>query len=1017
MKAKLLFPSLLFLSCVSMSAQDWISTIPMTTPTFNDIRNAYYNYEKAHSGKKPSEMKDDEKMDGNDAQFKRWEWFWQPRVDQNGLFPKADVMPSEWQKYKQAHPDAYKIQGGSSGKWSFMGPSNSPGSGNGDGYYSGIGRLNCIAFHPTDPNSFWVGSPSGGLWKTTDGGTTWTTRTDTLPVLGISDIAIDPSNPNIMYVATGDGDGFHTHSLGVLKSTDGGLSWNTTGLTWTLSPFQNDMRRLLIHKINHQVLLLVSTAGIYKTSDGGANWTRTQTGGFMDLEYNPANPNMWYASTVDGSGNSQIYRSTNSGDTWTQVTSFSGIVRIKLAVSPSSPEKVDALCANSSTQAFAGIYESIDSGATFTSLCPSSGHPNLLSGAFDGSGTSGQGKYDLTFVISPTNDQVKFVGGITDWKSTDGGVTWNNATMWTSNASSNPNHVPAVHSDKHSTMYHPLNPGTLYECNDGGLFKTSDGGSTWQDLGNGLQIGQAYRVASSATNSKLMLAGFQDDNCKKTSGGSWSYVTGGDGMECLIDYLDTNYMYTSFQYGAIVRTTDAFTTGTNNALISQNIPGTPTGAWLTPFVMDPKNPATLYAAYNDIYKTTDRGTTWSKLSTNLSSGTPIVSFVVSSLDSNSMYAATYQDIFHSADGGITWNTITAGLPTHSITSITVKDNNPNTLWVTLSGYTSGNKIFKSSDGGATWNNISGTLPNIPFNCMVQQSGKTETLFTGSDLGVYYRDSSMTDWAPFQNGLPNVIVQQLEFQGSRQQLRAATFGRGIWQINLCAVTAGITTGGSTTFCQGGNLTLTAVPGANAYSWSNGNTSQSIQPTASGVFCVTITDANGCVTTSDRVNVTVYTLPPVPAVTQNGDSLSSSAVSGNQWYLGGVQITGAAGPNYQPTQSGSFSVTVTDSNGCSSSSTPYNFTFTGISDLSATPRFSISPNPGNGNFVIQFDKDLNPHALIKVTNILGQIIQNLSTSEISGKTLFLNMGDEPDGIYFVKLSSPEGENTRKIMIIHP
>lgn len=180
-----------------------------------------------------------------------------------------------------------------------------------------------MAFHPTDPNTFWVGTPAGGLWKTTNGGTSWTTNTDYFPVLGVSDIAVHPTNADILYLATGDGDLGNlsgltggaegdTKSIGILITTDGGNTWYTTGLNWNVTD-RKLIRRLLINPSNPQILIAAASDGIWRTTDGGATWFNTQPGYFMDLEYKPGDPSIVYASSFNYSGNAKIYRSTDSG--------------------------------------------------------------------------------------------------------------------------------------------------------------------------------------------------------------------------------------------------------------------------------------------------------------------------------------------------------------------------------------------------------------------------------------------------------------------------------------------------------------------------------------------------------------------------------------------------------------------------------------------------------------------------------------------------------------------------------
>ncbi|MEO6189945.1 MAG: hypothetical protein ABIO44_05810, partial [Saprospiraceae bacterium] len=225
--------------------------------------------------------------------FKRWEWYWNSRLNISDAFPPNDIIFKEFEAYLSTHPDKPSDYFGPS-NWVFRGPSNS------DGGYEGLGRINCIAFHPTNANTYWVGSPGGGIWKTTDNGKTWTTNYDKMPVLGVSNIVIDPKNANIIYIATGDGEGGataygfingrgNTKSIGVLKSTNGGLNWSKTGLSWTVTD-QVLVRKLLIHPNNSNILYAASSSGVYKTTNAGANWTQLLQNYYTDIEFKPNDP-------------------------------------------------------------------------------------------------------------------------------------------------------------------------------------------------------------------------------------------------------------------------------------------------------------------------------------------------------------------------------------------------------------------------------------------------------------------------------------------------------------------------------------------------------------------------------------------------------------------------------------------------------------------------------------------------------------------------------------------------------
>jgi len=745
-----------------VQAQPWMNAVKKQDANFYEIQKAFNDY---WANKTPEKGK-------GYKQFKRWEWFWQQRVYPSGNFPKASFEFEEWQRYVNAHPQ-YRRQSNSlgqdlttmaptpTGTWSPLGPATS------NGGYSGVGRLNCITFHPTDVNTFWVGAAAGGLWKTTNGGSSWSTLTDDLPVLGVSGLAVDYTNPNVMYLGTGDGDHYDTRGVGVLKSTNGGITWNPTGLSWTVQQ-GIVVRALVMHPSNPAILLVATSDGIYKTTNGGTSWTKVQIGNYSELKLKPGDPTVMYAASA-GMGNTQVWRSTNTGDTWTATTSFSGLNRIALAVTPANPSVVGALCSSSATSGFAGYYTSVNSGASFE-LKYAPGGFNLLGYNVNGSDGGGQGWYDLCLTISPTDANVVHAGGVNIWKSTNGGSNWAINTMWYGGTG-----VPEVHADKHYMAYHPLNASLLFSCNDGGLYKTANGGASWQDLSNGLQITQFYRLGASATNSNVLIGGTQDNGTKIKNGNAWTDVIGGDGMECLVDYTNANIMYGTLYYGDLFRSTDA---GANFTRIT---PAGQSGGWVTPFIIDPVNPQTLYIGYRDIYKTTDRGNNWTRLSTNLSTS-DLQALAVAPSNTQTIYAATYATLYRSTNGGSTWSGLS--LPSSNTpTSLAVHPTDPQTIWITFSGYSAGTKVYKSINGGASWTNISGTLPNLPVNTIVYQNGSSDVLYIGTDAGVFVRNATMSDWQAFDTGLPNVVVTELEIQYAAAKIRAATFGRSMWESDL------------------------------------------------------------------------------------------------------------------------------------------------------------------------------------------------------------------------------------------
>ncbi|HXC04873.1 MAG TPA: hypothetical protein VNZ86_08985, partial [Bacteroidia bacterium] len=256
--------------------------------------------------------------------------------------------------------------------------------------------------------------------------------------------------------------------------------------------------------------------------------------------------------------------------------------------------------------------------------------------------------------------------------------TWNLNTMWAS-GTVNPNNVVVVHADKHCFAYHPLVPGTLFQTNDGGIYKTTDGGTTYTDLSNGLQISQMYRIAVSQSDATINLAGLQDNGSRKDASGTWTYATGGDGTSCQIDYLNPMNMISSYVQGKFYASTDGFATSTT---VSNNVPGTPTGSWVTPVVLNPINPVSIYAGYADVYKSLDFGTTWTAISSNLTgASTSTLNWIaVAPSDTNTIYAGTFDSVYVTTNGGSNWASISNFSLGNSKSNICIDPTNPQHIW-------------------------------------------------------------------------------------------------------------------------------------------------------------------------------------------------------------------------------------------------------------------------------------------------------------------------------------------------
>jgi len=692
--------------------------------------------------------------------YRRWEWFQEARLMPDGTFPPSNIKATEWNKYRALHPQKDDL---SAANWSSLGPSSTFSG------YNGIGRVNCIAVDPTNPNTLWVGTPAGGLWKSTNGGTSWSTNTDNFTVLGVSALVIDPLNPNIMYMGTGDGFSSDTRSIGVLKSTDGGVTWNTTGLTWFVTNAIY-IRYMAIHPTSPNIVVVAASNGLYQTANGGESWTKVSTDDFYDVKFKPGNPNIVYAAS-----DNRVYKSTNGGATFASALTITTSDRIGIAVTPADPEMIAVVSSSSASDDFGALkwfYVSNNSGTTFTLKSTS---PNILGSAANGTSVKGQGWYDLCIAISPTNPNLIFVGGVNMWKSEDSGVTWSLLTHW--RGSDAPAGTPVVHADKHALLW---SGNTLLQGCDGGIYKTANNGVSWTDISSNLAISQMYRLGVSQSDNKV-ICGLQDNGTKlRSNAGAWTDNIGGDGMECFIHPTNANIMYGEFQYGEIRRSTNGGASWSN---IYNNLPDDFTGSWVTPYLMDPTTPTTIYVGYNDVYKSANQGNSWTAISTGLSPNSTLRFVVVAPVNSQIIYASDGYAIWKTTNGGANWSAVNGNLPNSLITYLSVHPENADLVYVTFGGYTSGRKVYQSTSGGTNWTNISGSLPNLPANCVLVQPNSNSVLYVGMDVGVYRLEPGAQDWTLFNTGLPNVPVTELEIRHSTGKLRASTYGRGLWESDL------------------------------------------------------------------------------------------------------------------------------------------------------------------------------------------------------------------------------------------
>nr|NQU89323.1 PKD domain-containing protein [Bacteroidota bacterium] len=638
--------------------------------------------------------------------------------------------------------------------------------------YKGLGRLNAIGFHPTDSKTVFVGAPAGGLWASNDNGQTWHSETDVLPTLGVSAILVDHTNPEVMYIGTGDRDAGDAPGLGVMKSYDGGLTWEmaNTGIETRI------VGRLIMHPSDHNMLFAATNSGIFKSTDAGENWVTKEGGNFKEVIFKTDDPTVVFAS-----GNGKFFRSVDTGETWEENIFLPNADRGVIGVSPANPDVVYILLTAGSV--YTGIYRSDDAGRNFTEMSTT---PNIMSWGCEG-GDGGQAWYDLDVAIDPTNEDIIFAGGVNCFKSIDGGITWDISSHWWGDCT-----VPSVHADLHVLEYNPVD-GKLYAGNDGGVYWTDDGGTSWHEISNGLSIGQVYKIGQSATEKNKVINGYQD-NGTSTYMGSPTFVNnlGGDGMECAVDYENELISYGSLYYGAIHRMVN---NSSSFKIAGEGTFGiTESGGWITPFLIHKGNTDEMFIGFKNIWKGTGIKTgnpSWMKISDGLAgnNGTNMRDLEQSPANLNILYAGRDdKKLFRTDrcnDWIPQWTDLMSNLPENtSINDLEAHPFDENIIYMAQ-----GNNVYKSVDKGESWEMITGSLPNVSKNDIAYYKNSQEGLYLATDIGIFYTDTFLGDWIMFDNGFPvSSKVTEVEIyydpdNPENDAIHAATYGRGLWESDM------------------------------------------------------------------------------------------------------------------------------------------------------------------------------------------------------------------------------------------
>lgn len=706
----------------------------------------------------------------------RRQWFLSQRT-----FP-FDTLPNEARRiaWETRPVDAESTLAPSVVQWQQIGPAPT------SSYFPanwGItsGRINAIAISPADPNLILIGAATGGIWRSTNGGSTFVAVSDSQVDLAVGSIEFAPSNPTIVYAGMGDKAQSYL-GTGVLKSTDSGATWTRVsngtlpapGLISQVRVDPTNPNRVLVAQYASFSGTSLLSSGVWLSVDGGVNWTRPLVGLARDLVRHPTQTNTYYAaiSRFDGGSPSTggVWRSIDSGASWTRVytSAYANTSNIKIAVTPAAPSNVYVLSGDGSG---ARVEVSTNEGGSWTNRGSN----------FD----TGQFGYNCYLFVHPTNTNTIFVGTRDLWRSTDGGTSYTNIT---NNFQLSGSYTPSqsrAHPDQHHFYISEANPSTMLVANDGGLWRSTDGGSTFTPLNSTLALTMFTSYDMHPTDTTRSYGGTQDNGTQKRTGTvTWREYASGDGGQVIIDPLDPTIIYTTYVGHDVFRyinNGDNFQAVIGNSSIFNG----DRVSFYPPFVGNDVNSNIYFGTYR-LYISTNRGASWTLPggSTDLTFGSTLSAIAVARSNTNVIYTGSGDGRFMaSSNGGVDWTDRTAGLPQRFIKSITVVPTDPNTVYVTVSGFNSGH-VFRSTNGGSTWTDISGNLPNIPTNSLLfdPRPGFSNTLYVGTDIGVFRSTVGGMTWETLNNGLPPVIVSEMDGHATGL-IQAGTYGRGAYEINL------------------------------------------------------------------------------------------------------------------------------------------------------------------------------------------------------------------------------------------
>ena len=731
-------------------------------------------------------------------------------------YPLQDI-PERGLSESFAQLEMSRYKGARNIQWEPLGPTNIG------------GRTLALAIHPENPDVLFAGSASGGLWKSTTGGTgknAWKYIPTGHQVLGVAAIEIDPSNPDVMYIGTGEAYGSAenfpgigpqrttrgSYGIGILKSTDGGLSWSKS-LDWSLNQ-KRSVQKIHINPHRSESIWAATTQGVYRSLDGGQTWNNIHSVPMAtDIAIHPVDTNRVMVTHGGmGSEGHGIYRTIDGGRSFTKANLVAGggpaeyKGKAVLSMSLERPNIVYASIGNSDGNL---NYEDEDIRTWVMKTEDFGANWNLVFSDTEIYARI-QGWYAHAIAVHPSDEQIVWAAGqpFSLYKSTNGGGDFEEVNL-TNVAGSTTDRENDVYpylsdwADYHDIIYHPTMHDTIYFLNDGGIFKTTDGGLTIENCNSGYQTVQFYNgVSNSNTNENLFLGGLQDNSSIIYEGNlDWRREWGGDGAWTALNQNDNNIAYLSAQFGQAVVSYDLFKggqlywampRGTDN--FGNDIFPRSEANFITPYILSPADNQTMYMGGERIYKYNPFEQRWTTTNNgNRLDGNAMSVLAGSEQDPNVVYAASSPKaqrphLYRTNNGGDTWQRITQDLPDRFPTDLAVDPKNDAVAYVTFGGFETSH-VYKTENGGESWIDLGENLPDIPTWSVTVNPENSSHLFVGNEIGVYQSLDGGQNWQNINGNLPDaVFAMDLIVSRSNNTLRLATHGNGAYELDITQLTA-------------------------------------------------------------------------------------------------------------------------------------------------------------------------------------------------------------------------------------